>query len=72
MLGYDEFQVSLLRSRSLLISHRFRAHTGPVTTVAVSEELENDDALVATASVKGTIRLWDFSGNMVASIPCHK
>ena len=45
-----------------------------MTTVAVSPDLECDDhdGLVATASVKGTIRVWDVSGSMVASIPCHK
>ena len=47
-------------------------HTGSVTAVAFRPDTEGDDSLVATASVKGTIRLWDFSGDLVASIPCHK
>ena len=43
-----------------------------MTAVAVSPDLDCEDTLVATASVKGTIRLWTLSGSMVASIPCHK
>ena len=63
----------MLCPQSLGTSHSFRVHTGPVTAVAVSSPgAEWDDHLVATSSVKGTIRLWDVSGAMVASIPCHK
>ena len=43
-----------------------------MTAVAVSPDMDCEDTLVATSSVKGTIRLWTLAGNMVASIPCHK
>ncbi len=59
-----------------------RAHSGPVTAVAAVPESASDSStsalLVATASTKGTIRIWRYcvgaaaEEKMLESIPSHR